>query len=218
MLERVLEPEVMDTEQEATEYDRMDHTEANGAFVDRLVALGARGSMLDIGTGPGHIPLLVCERIEGATVLGIDLSQRMLENAEKHRRGSPWSERISYKHADAKNLAFPDESFDAVFSNTILHHISDPLPFLREARRVLRPRGALLIRDLTRPDSMERLQELVSLHATGATPYQRKLFGDSLHAALTLNELRQTAEKAGWKDAEITVDSDRHISLQRGAG
>jgi hypothetical protein len=65
---------------------------------------------------------------------------------------------------------------------------------------------------------MERLQELVSLHATGATPYQRKLFGDSLHAALTLNELRQTAEKAGWKDAEITVDSDRHISLQRGAG
>ena len=86
MLERVLEPEVMDTEQEATEYDRMDHTEANGAFVDRLVALGARGSMLDIGTGPGHIPLLVCERIEGATVLGIDLSQRMSQTWPTRRR------------------------------------------------------------------------------------------------------------------------------------
>lgn len=218
MLERVLEPEVMDTEQEATEYDRMDHTEANDAFVERLVALGASGSMLDIGTGPGHIPLLVCERIEGATVIGIDLSERMLENAEKHRIESPWSERVSYKHADAKNLAFPDKSFDTVFSNTILHHIPDPLPFLQEARRVLRPGGTLLVRDLTRPDSMERLQELVSLHAAGATPYQRQLFGDSLHAALTPSELHQVAEKAGWKDAEITVDSDRHISLQRGAG
>jgi hypothetical protein len=55
-MQRELEPEVMDTPEEASEYDAMDHTEANTAFVDRLIALGARGRMLDIGTGPGHIP------------------------------------------------------------------------------------------------------------------------------------------------------------------
>jgi ubiquinone/menaquinone biosynthesis C-methylase UbiE len=215
MLDRVLEPEVMDTEEDAAEYDSMDHTGANAAFVDRLIQLGAYGSMLDIGTGPGHIPLLVCERIEGARVIGIDLAERMLEIAERHRAGSPHAARVSYRLADAKGLDFADASFDTVFSNTILHHIPDPSRFLREARRVLRPGGVLLIRDLARPESLERLEELLSLHAEGTTPYQRRLFGDSLHAALTPDELRQTAEVAGWKDAEVTVDSDRHISLQR---
>ena len=62
-LVRVLEPEVMDTEEDAREYDAMDHSEPNGALVARLIELGARGRMLDIGTGPGHIPIMICERI-----------------------------------------------------------------------------------------------------------------------------------------------------------
>ena len=218
MLERILEPEVMDTDEDAQEYDQMDHTEANASFVERLVELGAFGSMLDIGTGPGHIPLLVCEHIEGARVTGIDLAERMLAIAEGHRAGSPHADRITYRRADAKGLDFPDKSFDTVYSNTILHHIPDPLPFLAEARRVLKPDGVLLIRDLRRPDSKARLEELVSLHAVGATPYQRKLFGDSLHAALTPEELSHLARNAGWIDAEVTVDTDRHMSLQQGAG
>ncbi len=217
MLERVLEPEVMDTEEDAREYDQMDHTEANEAFVGRLVELGAHGSMLDIGTGPGHIPLLVCERIEGARVTGVDLAERMLQIAERNRRASAHAERISYRLADAKGLDFPDGTFDTAFSNTILHHIPDPLPFLIEALRVVKPGGVLLIRDLMRPNSLERREELVSLHAQGATPYQRRLFGDSLHAALTPDELRVLAREAGWIDAEVAVDSDRHMSLQRGA-
>jgi len=217
MLERILEPEVMDTDEDAGEYDRMDHTEANTSFVDRLVELGARGSMLDIGTGPGHIPLVVCERIEGSSITGIDLAERMLAIAEDHRAASPHAGRITYRLADAKGLDFPDAAFDTVYSNTILHHIPDPLPFLAEARRVLKPGGVLLIRDLRRPDSLERLSELVSLHAAGATPYQQKLFGDSLHAALTPEELEVLARRAGWVDTELTVDTDRHMSLQRGA-
>ena len=88
-MKRVLEPEVMDTAEEADGYDAMDHTEANAAFVARLVDLGARGRMLDVGTGPGHIPLLVCERIATARVVGIDLAKHMLAHAERHRSASP---------------------------------------------------------------------------------------------------------------------------------
>ena len=213
-IERVLEPEVMDTAEDAAEYEAMDHAEANQAFVARLCELGASGRMLDVGTGPGHIPLLVCERVPGARVVGVDLARRMLEVAERLRAASPPRDRIEYRLADAKRLPFEDASFDAVFSNTILHHIPDPVPFLAEVRRVLAPEGVLLIRDLFRPESDERLQELVALHAADATPYQRRLFADSLHAALTPRELRAAADAAGLADAEITVDSDRHVSLQ----
>jgi len=216
MIPRVLEPEVMDTAEEADGYDAMDHSGPNQAFVERLIALGARGAVLDIGTGPGHIPLLICERIPGTRVLGIDLSQHMLRHAERHRQASPHRVRLEFRLADAKGLEFHDQVFDTVCSNTILHHIPDPRPFLSEARRVLAPGGVLLIRDLFRPPSHARVAELVRLHAADANPYQQELFRASLCAALTPAELRELADQAGLELAEVTIDSDRHMSLQLG--
>lgn len=213
-MQRVLEPEAMDTPEEADGYDAMDHSVPNAAFVGRLVELGARGRMLDLGTGPGHVPVLVCAAIPGARVVGIDLSRNMLAHAERRRAASAWPERIELRLADAKRLDFEDGAFDAVFSNTILHHIPDPVPFLREAVRVLRPGGALLVRDLFRPPSAERVAELVRLHAADATPEQRELFRASLCAALTPEELRAVADEAGLAAAEIAIDTDRHVSLQ----
>jgi glutamate synthase domain-containing protein 2 len=74
----------MDTADEADSYDAMDNRAPNEAFVGRLVELNARGRMLDIGTGPGHIPLLVCARIPAANVVGIDLAENMLRHARRH--------------------------------------------------------------------------------------------------------------------------------------
>jgi ubiquinone/menaquinone biosynthesis C-methylase UbiE len=213
-MERTLEPELMDTPEEAASYDAMDNSAANRAFVERLVELGAHGRMLDIGTGPGHIPLLVCERIASGHVVGIDLARHMLEYAERHRAASLHQDRLEFRLADAKGLDFEAESFDTVFSNTILHHIPDPHSFLSEARRVLRPGGVLLIRDLFRPATPERALELVSLHVGNGTPEQKELFRASLHAALTLEELRRVADEAGLADAALVQDSDRHVSLQ----
>lgn len=216
-MERVLEPEAMDTPEEADAYASMDHSEANAAFVERLFELGAAGHMLDIGTGPGQIPLLICARDSAARVTGVDLAENMLRHAHRACEASPFAHRIDYRRGDAKALTFPDAHFDVAYSNTILHHIPDPTPFLREARRVLREGGVLLIRDLFRPPTPERVDELVALHAGDATPEQRALFRDSLHAAFTPDELRQLADAAGLRDADVVVDTDRHMSLQRAA-
>jgi trans-aconitate methyltransferase len=86
-MERSLEPEVMDDVADADAYEAMDFGEPNRAVVERLAALGARGRMLDVGTGPGHILLLVAERFPDAEIVGLDLSSRMLEHAERRRRG-----------------------------------------------------------------------------------------------------------------------------------
>ncbi|MFQ5748445.1 MAG: class I SAM-dependent methyltransferase [Planctomycetota bacterium] len=213
-MDRILENEVMDSADEAEDYDSMDHAEPNAAFVERLAELGARGRMLDLGTGPGRIPLLVCERIPDCTVLGVDLADSMLAIAEARRKESPFSKRVEFRRADVKELPFEDGSFDAVFSNTLLHHIPEPAELLGEARRVLKPGGVLLIRDLYRPPSPERAGELVALHAADASPRQRELFRASLGAALTCAELRNLADGCGLAAAEIVLDSDRHMSLQ----
>lgn len=216
MLERILEPEAMDTAEEAADYDAMDHSGPNADFIDRLIELGAHGSMLDIGTGPGHMPPVIAARLKDARVLGIDLAHEMLAVAERRRRGLEQSvaERIEYRPADAKRLDLPDAHFDTVFSNTILHHIPEPAGFLREARRVLAPGGVLLIRDLYRPNDMAQLETLVAQHAADCNDSQRKLFADSLHAALTPDELRALADDCGLRDAELVIDTDRHMSLQ----
>ena len=207
----------MDGDAEATAYADMDHTAVNQAFVDRLAALGARGRMLDIGTGPGDIPLLVVERWRDASVVAVDLAPAMLAIAARRRDTSPHAARVELLLGDARSLALEDASFDTVFSNTILHHLADPVPFLREAGRLLRPGGALLIRDLFRPPSEERVQELVALHG-GAAPGGRELFTDSLRAALTPDELRAAADAAGLTGAVLVIDTDRHMSLQLAAG
>lgn len=212
---RELEPEVMNDRDEALAYDAMDHTAANTAFVQRLVELGASGLMLDLGTGPGHQPPMICHAIPRCRVVGVDLSLEMLRLAEAHRHRAPHTARIAYVMADAKQLPFADAAFDTVMSNTILHHIPKPVDVLREANRVLRPGGTLLIRDLYRPPDAATLDALVRRYVGHESPTQQELFHNSLKAALMPDEIRQLVVDLGWHDIEVTIDSDRHMSLQR---
>jgi ubiquinone/menaquinone biosynthesis C-methylase UbiE len=215
-MQRELEPEVMDDAEEAREYDAMDHGVPNAAFVERLAELGVSGCALDLGCGPGQIPLLACDRIADLTVTAVDLAESMLERARAHLARRPdLASRVRFERVDAKRLPYPDAHFDAVFSNTVLHHVAEPRGFLSEAARVLRPGGALLIRDLFRPDTPGRALELVARHAAQASPAQRELLRASLHAALTPEELGAEAAAVGLADAEVVIDSDRHMSLQR---
>ena len=218
MLDRVLEPEVMDNADEAAAYDAMDHAEPNAAFVERLLSLGVGrcDKALDLGTGPGDIPILLCKEAAPLPgVFAVDLAQTMLVLARAKVAEAGLAERIELAQMDVKALNLPDASFDAVFSNTILHHIPEPLAMLQEAARVLKPGGLVLIRDLRRPDSQDALDRLVALHAADCDAEQRRLFAESLHAALTPDELRILAAKAGLVGAQVVVDTDRHMSLQR---
>ena len=217
MLQRTLEPEYMDTKQEADAYAAMDHAAPNAAFVDRLKELGACGRVLDLGSGPGDIPILICQQLPRAHVTAIDAAQQMLRIAKRRVDEAMLTGRIAIECADVKRLPYADASFDTVCSNTILHHLPEPGRMLQEAVRVLKPGGCLLIRDLMRPDEEAQVQALVQTHAADQNEHQRKLLADSLRAALTpdeLGELMMPLDLEGW---QIVIDTDRHMSLQRPA-
>ena len=218
IMQRVLEPEYMDTAEEADGYQDMDHSAANEAVVNDFLTIGGGscGSVVDLGTGPGDIPILLAQRSEIPSIVGIDAAEHMLRLARPKVDTLGLSSRISFQLADVKQLPFADGAFDGVFSNTILHHIPEPLFFLREAGRVLAPNGKLLIRDLYRPADEATVQQLVDLHAATANSYQRKLFHDSLCASLTLEEIRECAADAGLGRARIEMTSDRHYTIEIG--
>src|SRR5690349_12925071 len=135
MIPRVLEPEAMDTPEEARDYDAMDHSEVNARFVaDFLAAHGpCRGSeILDVGTGPARIPIALCEADAKARVLGIDLAHHMIEKARQNVEQAGLADRIRLEAADAKRLRNAADTFEAVISNSIIHHIPEPADVLAE--------------------------------------------------------------------------------------
>jgi ubiquinone/menaquinone biosynthesis C-methylase UbiE len=211
MLARVLEPEVMDTQAEARDYDAMDHQAVNELFVSDFLKIWDGGvPILDVGTGTAQIPIALCQASAGARVVAIDLADEMLRLGRLNVRREGLEDRITLELRDAKRLPYHEATFAAVISNSIIHHIPEPLYVVREIVRVLAPDGALLVRDLLRPTDMESLEHLVRTYAGDANAHQQKLFAESLHAALTLDEARRLVTAVGWDPDNVRQTSDRH--------
>ena len=213
MLTRVLEAEVMDRPVEAREYDAMDHSQVNGRFaLDFLAAHGPGrgGELLDVGTGPARIPIALCRADRHFRILGVDLSGPMIDLARRNASEAELADRIRFARGDAKNLPFPDGRFEAVFSNTIVHHIPDPELALAEMVRLVAPGGTLMVRDLARPIDRAALDALVSLHASSEPVAARELLRDSLNASLTVEEVRAMIDGLGMPAEGVAMTSDRH--------
>ena len=215
-MQRVLEPEVMDTLQEAVEYDAMDFTEVNTAFAERAIQLGPSiAKVLDAGTGTARIPILIGQKCPKWQITGIDLAQSMLQIGLNNVKEAGLQHQVALELVDAKQLPYPDGLFDIVISNSLIHHLPNPLPFLKELNRVLKPTGAILIRDLIRPPSEEIMNTLVESIGTEYDEHQKMLFRDSLHAAFTLDEVNQLISDAGLEGVTVYQSSDRHWTAQR---
>jgi ubiquinone/menaquinone biosynthesis C-methylase UbiE len=218
MLERVLEPEVMDSELDAHEYATFDNRAVNDEFVSRALELAPpSGYVLDVGTGPGDIAVLFASRAPALRFLAIDLGEHMLSMARRNVLDAKLSERVEIARLDAKATERPSGSFDMIISNSLVHHIPDPEALFRELRRIARPGAGLFIKDLHRPASSSELRALVDKYAQGCTPYQTQTFYDSLHAALTAEEVTAMLRGLGWDDLSARRCSDRHWCIERRA-
>lgn len=215
-MNRIVEQEVMDTAEAAEAYDAMEHGEVDNAFVERVLALGAKsGHFLDVGTGPAQIPILLAQRCPEIRITAIDLSKEMLNIAKRHIAAAALTARITLEHVDAKALPYPDNTFDGIISNSIVHHIHDSLRALQEMSRVVKPGGLVLIRDLVRPETPEAAQAFVDTYAAEDTPYQQKLYYDSFLAAFTIAEVNEMLAQMDLQGAVVTQSTDRHWSVER---
>lgn len=214
----------MDTAQEAADYDAMDHREVNARFVDDLLAMQPPlGKVLDVGTGTALIPVELCKRNAAASVDALDLAAHMLELAKRNVSRAALDGRVRLALQDAKNAGWREGAFDTVMSNSIVHHIPDPRDVLREMWRLTRAGGVLFVRDLVRPESDERVRQLVATHAAVPAEVapdaramherQRDLFEASLRAALTVEEVQAMVAPLGIPAGSVRMTSDRHWTL-----
>ncbi len=215
---RILEPELMDTQEDAEEYDAMDFTAPNTLFAEDALSLVSRRSqvsVLDIGTGTAQIPILMLERRRDLHILAVDLAKEMLRVAARKVADAGLAERCQLACIDAKALRVPAEKFDLVICNSTAHHIPDPLLLFKEIARVVKPDGAILVRDLIRPPTMDDAWATVKRVAAGDGKRQQQLFFDSLCAALTLTEVEGLVKAAKLERVVVRQVSDRHWSAER---
>ncbi len=220
---RVLEPEVMDTVDDAADYDAMDHAQVNQQFVSDLLdslqrnaaeMLQSGPGVLDLGTGTAQIPVQLRREWPGCgPVAACDLSVEMLQLALRNISAAGFDRDIAPLYADAKRLPIRNCSCDLVISNSIIHHIPEPSLVFDEIARVVKNGGVLFVRDLLRPDSLPAVDHLVQTYAGTANGHQQRMFRESLHAALTISEVRHLLTQSGFNPAWAVVTSDRHWTV-----
>jgi len=240
-LPRVPEPEVMDDSDEVEAYssaaaqaflNRIDDT-----FVDHTLRLVrgrpavAGGRALDIGTGPGQIVLKLARRLPAWHFTGVDRSPNMIRQAQSSvaqallpvrtagtDQGTQTGSRVSFFVADGNCLPFPDASFDVVICNSVLHHLAEPQRLFSEVARLVKPDGAILVRDLRRPSRLAYPLH-VRWHGRHYSGLMYKLYCDSVRAAYTPSELEAMfrASPLAPSGARVFTHSRTHLGLERSA-
>jgi ubiquinone/menaquinone biosynthesis C-methylase UbiE len=206
----------MDTPEEAHDYDTMDHTAVNRAFVaDFLAVWDGTTPILDVGTGTAQIPIELCRQSSLARIVAIDLAEQMLRVGRANVQRMGLNECLKLECCDAKQMPYAGATFAAAISNSIVHHIPEPSKALAEMVRVVKPGGVIFVRDLLRPADQAALEHLVAAYAGDANAHQQQMFRDSLHAALSLAEIRACVAGLGYDPATVQQTTDRHWTWSR---
>ncbi|MFN3420591.1 MAG: ubiquinone/menaquinone biosynthesis methyltransferase [Armatimonadota bacterium] len=107
--------------------------------------------VIDVGTGTGDFAFAALDKCEGATVIGVDLSEQMLKLARKKASNMGKDRQCRWLLADGLSLPFPDEIADAVVSAFVIRNFEDLTEGLREIHRVLKQGGVALILEFCQP-------------------------------------------------------------------
>jgi SAM-dependent methyltransferase len=217
---RIPEPEeLMADPGQALAYAEADFSESNGLFLElfrRLHAAPFAGRALDLGCGPGDIPIRLARAFPAVRVDAVDGAEAMLDLARGAVAGdADLAARIRWICARIPSAeAMPAAPYDAVLSNSLLHHLADPLDLWRAVRDAGRPGAAVLVMDLARPADVEGVERVLAAHAAGAPEVLWNDFRNSLFAAYTVDEVRAQLAAAGIAGFSVEMVSDRHLAVR----
>ncbi|MGD8464691.1 MAG: class I SAM-dependent methyltransferase [Anaerolineae bacterium] len=120
-------------------------------FAEILTVRGFEtGRILDVGCGFGATAIVLAQRVPRSEVVGIDLSEPLLDLATQAAQSNGVGERVTFEKADVQEIPYDDNSFAAVLNLQMLHIVEDPIAMLDEMERVLLPDGILLMADIRR--------------------------------------------------------------------
>ena len=213
VLARTPEPELMDSVDQVSAYAEADFSSSNQWFVDDLLERfqprPEQGRVIDLGCGPGDICIRIARALGGWRIEGLDAGANMLARARVDVEAADLADRIEFHHARMPETGLEENAYNCVISNSLLHHLPDPMILWRTIPRLAAPGAWIQIMDLDRPDDAESADRLVAEYAGDAPEVLREDFRNSLHAAWRADEVREQLRRARLNLTCRQV-SDRH--------
>ena len=144
----------------AKDYDSLNHVLSlsidkiwRRKALKKIVDAGENPRVLDVACGTGDFSIVIAKAIGKGSVIGIDISNEMLEVMRQKVLKNKLESVISAQAGDGEDLIFPDGSFDRVVNAFGIRNFENRDKGLREALRVLKPGGRLVILELSRPEN-----------------------------------------------------------------
>lgn len=212
MMKRVLESELMDEKAQVEAYALADFEQENQGFVDLFrekFPLFREGHILDVGCGPGDIPIRLVRALPHCRVTGIDGASRMIDYAQQAVQDAGLEQAIHFQCVNIHDLKL-DVPVDCCISNSLVHHLPNPLKFWYGLKQWVKPGGEVLVMDLFRPDSREEAQAIVDRYASNESSILQRDFYNSLLAAFTDDEIASQLAELNLSRLSIDMVDDRH--------
>lgn len=213
-MERIPEEELMDDREQAQAYAKADFSEPHNAFVEHFKTRFtdfSGGSVLDIGCGPADVTLRFAKAFPETRILGVDGARAMLDIGNQEIQSRGFMHRVMLKKYVLPDKELLKMRFDAIISNSLLHHLSRPEILWHTMEQCAQPCAPIFVMDLLRPDGAAEARELVKTYAADASALLQKDFYNSLLAAYSEEEIRQQLFSCGLSYLITEAISDRHV-------
>jgi SAM-dependent methyltransferase len=188
-------------------------------FVDRAINLGvSSGMILDVNSPLGLAAMKILWKREDFLAMGVYGSPRMADRTRETALEWGLGERMFFQVGEPARFRFKDGYFDMVVSDGVLHQWNDPVPVLDEIRRITKPTGAILIRDLVRPPRLA-IARHIRRHRTHYPPALKANHERSVRSGFTTDEFLVFAERLDPGDpprrrTRVLADAT-HVALER---
>ena len=214
-MQRRPEPELMDDPAQAIAYAGADfdatHSALVGHFPRVFASLAPPDTILDLGCGPADIAIRFARLYPDCRVDAVDGAACMLQQARVRIEAADLQHRITLHLQRLPDCELPEKSYAAIVSNSLLHHLHEPMHLWSTILRYASARTAIFVCDLCRPQSVEQADALVSKYAVGEPDILRRDFHNSLLAAFTPDEVREQLDSADMQNLRVEQVSDRHL-------
>ena len=215
MFARIPEPELMLAPAQVEAYAKADFSEPHQRYVELCRSIFGPelkdGWVLDLGCGPGDVTFRFARAFPQTRIIGVDGSPGMLQWARAAlEQDAALAPRIQFLEGYLPRATIPNHAYAAIISNSLLHHLPDPLVLWQTVRAQARPGTRIGIMDLLRPATESAARDMVAHYAAGEPAGLQTDFFNSLCAAYRPEEVRQQLGQSTLAHLKVEAVSNRH--------
>ncbi|MDY6992666.1 MAG: class I SAM-dependent methyltransferase [Pseudomonadota bacterium] len=214
-MKRIPEPELMLSDAQAQAYAYADFEAPHAMFIDLFKRYfpneAIAGQVVDLGCGPADISRRFAQAFPACHIDAVDASEVMLAYGQGIIAEYGLSQRIRLIQGYLPGVQLPQQHYDIVIANSLLHHLADPQVLWHTVKALAQPQAPVFIMDLVRPETRRQAEIMLQRYAEHEPQILRQDFFNSLLAAYRIDEIQEQIEQAGLEELTVHEVSDRHF-------